>query len=139
MEFEIGSESQLPQFAKQLIEFAGASRCFLFEAPMGAGKTTFIKELCRQLGSHNSFSSPTYPIVNEYDYPGGKIYHFDLFRIKTVAELADIGFEEYLYSGHYCFIEWPAVAHDLVHSRYVKVEIEPIGNIRYFRANISGT
>jgi tRNA threonylcarbamoyladenosine biosynthesis protein TsaE len=100
---------------------------------MGAGKTTIIKELCIAIGSNDNFSSPTYSIVNEYIYPGGKIYHFDLYRLNSLDELFDIGIEEYLYSGHYCIFEWPQLVEDLINVNYKKIEIEVNENIRYIR------
>jgi tRNA threonylcarbamoyladenosine biosynthesis protein TsaE len=111
----------------------GNQKIILFDAPMGAGKTTLIKELCVALGSPDSFSSPTYSIVNEYHYPGGKIYHFDLYRLKNIDELYDLGIEEYLDSGHYCLFEWPQLVEDMININYKKIEIEVNGNIRYIR------
>src|SRR5688500_11060053 len=94
--------NDLKQVAKTLLEKSG-SKIFLFEGEMGSGKTTLIKEMCKQLGSHDHFSSPTYSIVNEYAFPGGRIFHFDLYRVSRVEELLDLGIEEYLDSGQYCF------------------------------------
>lgn len=122
--------------AAGLIAFAGPERVFLFDAPMGAGKTTFIKALCARLGVTDTMSSPTYSVVNEYatgDHQ--RIYHFDLYRLKTTLELLDIGFEEYLASGNYLFIEWPELAIPLIGS-HVKVNIELKGNIRYLCAQL---
>ena len=122
--------------AAELLAFAGQERVFLFEAPMGAGKTTFIKVLCTRLGVQDTMSSPTYAVVNEYatgDHQ--RVYHFDLYRLKSTAELLDIGFEEYLESGNYLFIEWPELAMPLIGS-YVKVNIELNENIRYLCAQL---
>lgn len=122
--------------AAELLAFAGQERVFLFEAPMGAGKTTFIKVLCARLGVQDTMSSPTYAVVNEYatgDHQ--RVYHFDLYRLKSTAELLDIGFEEYLESGNYLFIEWPELAMPLIGS-YVKVNIELNENIRYLCAQL---
>lgn len=122
--------------AAELIAFAGAERVFFFEAPMGAGKTTFIKSLCTRLGVVDTMSSPTYSVVNEYAMQdGGRVYHFDLYRLKSSQELMEIGFEEYLGSGNYLFIEWPELAIPLTGS-HVKVNIEVIGNIRYLCAEL---
>jgi len=74
---------------------------------MGAGKTTFVKHLCKQLNVQDSTSSPTFSIVNEYESPAGPVYHFDFYRIKDEQEAFDFGYEEYFYSGAYCFVEWP--------------------------------
>jgi len=125
----------LSKVAKTLL---GKSKCriFLFEGEMGAGKTTLIKELCKVLGSHDHFSSPTFSIVNEYKMPGGKIYHFDLYRVRAYEELLDIGIEEYLDSGQYCFVEWPALVENLIESEFVKVELRVEGEKRRIIAGI---
>lgn len=136
IDIHIETVDALPGAAKALLKAAAQARVFLFYAPMGAGKTTLIKELCRQLGSRDSFSSPTYSIVNEYSYPGGRIFHFDLYRLKSSEELFDLGIEDYLQSGQYCFFEWPELVEDLVEDNAVKVEIEVNGNIRYLRATL---
>ncbi len=127
-------ESSLPETARQVLDYAGAGRIFLFHAEMGAGKTTFIKALCSQLGVNSTMSSPTYAIVNEYHcFTGQKIYHFDLYRLKTIRECLDIGLEEYLYSGNYCFIEWPDIAQSLITSNSIHVTIDHKEKHRYLR------
>jgi tRNA threonylcarbamoyladenosine biosynthesis protein TsaE len=130
------SEHDLDTIAKALLLFAGSTRVFCFEAEMGAGKTTFIKALCRALNCQSPLSSPTYSIVNEYKTDSATLYHFDLYRLQTIDELLEIGFEEYLYSNAYCFIEWPALAINLIQLPMVKVQILVKENIRYFRASI---
>jgi tRNA threonylcarbamoyladenosine biosynthesis protein TsaE len=125
----------LPSVAKELLQTFKDQRLFLFDAQMGAGKTTVIKELCKQLGSTDNFSSPTYSIVNEYEIPGGHIFHFDLYRLRNKEELFDIGFEDYLKKNTYCFIEWPHLAKDLLMwGPHVKVNIEMMGNERFLLA-----
>lgn len=131
MQLEVNTVDALPAAAQQVLEFAGNSRIFLLEGDMGSGKTTLTKEMCRALGSADNFSSPTYSIVNEYLYPGGKIFHFDLYRLKNLAELLDIGFEDYLYSGHYCFIEWPALAADLFPEGAIKIVLTVTDTVRH--------
>ena len=133
LEITIKSQSELQGLAKKILESFGDQKIILLDAPMGAGKTTLIKELCSGLGSADNFSSPTYSIVNEYQYPGGKIFHFDLYRLKDLNELYDIGIEEYLDSGHYCFIEWPELIENMININYNKIEIEVKENIRYLR------
>ena len=133
MEFSITSEKELESAAKKILEYAGNSKVMLFNADMGSGKTTIIKEICKALKSEDKFSSPTYSIVNEYNYPKGKIYHFDLYRLKSKEELLDIGFETYLDSNSYCFIEWPDLAQELVDSNYMTIDIKVNNNIRYIR------
>ena len=119
--------------AEQLIEFAGKERVFLFTAPMGSGKTTFIKSLCRSLGVRDTMSSPTYSIVNEYHTNGDKVFHFDLYRLKSPQELFELGFEEYLDSGNYVFIEWPELAMPFLNT-YLTIIIRVEGNNRYLYA-----
>ena len=108
------------------------STVFAFDGPMGAGKTTFIRQLCADMGSEDIVNSPTFAIVNVYDYPtdGGKreIYHFDCYRIKDVREALDFGAEEYLYSGEYCFIEWPENIEQILPENTVWVKIVPQEN-----------
>lgn len=120
--------------AKQLIDFAKGQRIFLFDAPMGAGKTTFIKSLCQLLNVTDTMSSPTYSIVNEY-YTNSKlkIYHFDLYRLKSSEELFEIGFEDYVESGNYLFIEWPELALPFLDS-YLRIIINTENNNHYLYA-----
>ncbi len=119
--------------AQQLLNLN--QKIMLFNAPMGAGKTTLIKQMCAALGSTNNFSSPTYQLVNEYIYPNGKIYHFDLYRLKSIEELLDIGFEDYINQNNYCFIEWPMFAEQFLQSNFLKIEITVQQNIRYLSAS----
>ncbi|WP_158962929.1 tRNA (adenosine(37)-N6)-threonylcarbamoyltransferase complex ATPase subunit type 1 TsaE [Myroides fluvii] len=97
----------------------------LFRAPMGAGKTTFIKALAKQLGITQMTSSPTFSIVNAYEIPSStaSLYHFDLYRIEQEEEAYDFGFEEYLYSGDWCFIEWPDKTPNLIPENHSTIEI----------------
>jgi len=125
--------------AKQLIEFAGNERVFLFDAPMGAGKTTFIKAICRHLQVTDTMSSPTYSIVNEYHTNSKmKIFHFDLYRVRNAEELDELGFEEYILSGNYVFIEWPELSLQFL-SSYLRIIINTENNIRYLCAEIITT
>ncbi len=120
----------LPEVARDIITELGERRIVLFYGEMGSGKTTLIKEICRQLGVSASMSSPTFAIVNEYAASKGKIYHFDLYRVKNLEECLDLGMEEYLYSGNYCFIEWPDMAKQILPGDAVKVFIEGSGEMR---------
>lgn len=120
---EVNSLEELPDAANAFITAFNGKKIFLFDAQMGAGKTTFIKELCHTLGVMDNMSSPTYSIVNEYTGAIDTIYHFDLYRVKNLNECLDIGMEEYLYSGNYCFIEWPEIANSLYPEDAVKVTI----------------
>jgi len=114
--------------ASQLIQLN--QKIMVFDAPMGAGKTTLIKEICKQLGSTDNFSSPTYQLVNEYVFSTGKIYHFDLYRLKTLEELLNIGFDDYINTTNYCLIEWPTLAEDYLQSDYIRVTISTLKNNR---------
>jgi len=102
-----------------------AVKCFAFYAPMGAGKTTFIKAVCEELGSTDVITSPTFAIVNEYTAKNLPIYHFDLYRIKKMEELYDIGADDYFYSGNPCFIEWPEMAESALPDETIKITITP--------------
>ncbi len=136
LKLDIANTSSHKEAAKQLIEFAKDRRVFLFDAPMGSGKTTFIKSLCEVLGVTDSMSSPTYSIVNEYHTSSKlKLFHFDLYRLKSSEELFELGFEEYLTSGNYVFIEWPELALPFV-DLVVNVKIEAGENNRYLYAEI---
>ena len=111
-----------------ILHDAEPHRVFAFEGQMGAGKTTFIKHLCEQMGTDDVVNSPTFAIVNVYDvalpYPG-EVYHFDCYRLKDIREAMDFGAEEYLYSGNYCFIEWPDKIEPLLPDDTVYIRIVP--------------
>lgn len=122
---------ELPRVVTEILKDARDSRVFALHGAMGAGKTTIIKEICRQLGVVDSTSSPTFTIVNEYLTSGGdQVYHFDFYRIKSVTEAFDFGFENYLYSGNYCFIEWPEKVLSLLPPSIATIRIETEGDTR---------
>jgi len=107
-ELSIPALSGLRTTAVQFLDLFPDSRVFAFHGAMGSGKTTFIRAVCHELGIRENVSSPTFALVNEYRRTSGEpLYHFDFYRIRDVQEAIDIGCEEYFYSGHYCFIEWP--------------------------------
>ncbi|MDF2453342.1 MAG: tsaE [Bacteroidota bacterium] len=121
---------------RRLLEFAGDERIFTFDAPMGSGKTTFIKSLCLELSVTDTMSSPTYSIVNEYYTSSrNKLFHFDLYRLKNPEELFELGFDEYLSSGNYVFIEWPELAIGFL-SSFVRIIISTENNNRYLHAEM---
>ena len=105
--------NELPQVATLLLKNA-CSKTLLFYGEMGVGKTTLIKQLAKQLKVTDSISSPTFSIVNEYEAGSDKVYHFDFYRIKEETEALDIGVDEYFYSGHWVFAEWPERIHSLL-------------------------
>ena len=128
------NEKDLATIAKKIVELKPECRIFLFEGEMGSGKTTLIKEICKQLGSTDNFSSPSFSIINEYHSTEGKIFHIDLYRIKNKSELFDLGIDQYLDSGNYCFIEWPQMAEDIIDGKYMRIIIQSKDNIRYLSA-----
>ena len=117
--------------ALEILQANEPHRVFAFEGPMGAGKTTFIKKLVEEMGSADIVNSPTFAIVNVYDveHPQkGEVYHFDCYRLKDLREAIDLGTEEYLYSGNYCFIEWPQMIEPLLPDDTVSIRIIPLEN-----------
>jgi tRNA threonylcarbamoyladenosine biosynthesis protein TsaE len=120
---EVNGLDGLENAAKRIIESTQDDQIFIFEGEMGAGKTTLIKALAKELGVTKVVTSPTFSIVNEYDANGKVIYHFDFYRIKNLQEAYDIGYEEYFYSGNICFIEWPEKIAPLLPLHFVKIEI----------------
>lgn len=124
MKIEINSLDEIQQAAKQFIAQMGDRTVYAFYGKMGAGKTTFIKALCEELGVEDVINSPTFAIVNEYRSRTAElIYHFDFYRIKKLEEVYDMGFEDYFYCGALCFIEWPQLIEELLPSDTVRVEI----------------
>ena len=123
--FEINGVEELGKVAECLIKSLELSNIIAFYGPMGAGKTTLIKNICHRMGVRDELNSPTFALVNEYmtDY-GKSIYHFDFYRIKKIEEVYDIGYEDYFYGGHPCMLEWPEMIEELLSGEYVKVEIK---------------
>jgi len=118
-------EEELPRVAQDLITWGSSYDIWLFQGDLGAGKTTFIKELGRQWEVKDQMSSPTFSIVNEYaTYQGERIYHFDFYRLEHESEAVDIGTEEYFYSGSYCLIEWPEKIPNLLPDRHLQIFLE---------------
>lgn len=131
MKFTCRSIEELPEIAEKFLAAFPASRVFAFHGDLGAGKTTFIKVLCEQLGVKEPMSSPSFSLVNEYrDASNKPVYHFDLYRLKSPEEAFEIGLEEYLYSGNYCFVEWPERAEELLPEETVPVFISELGGQR---------
>lgn len=105
----------------------GEKKVFLFYGSMGAGKTTFIRAICEELGVKESINSPTFAIINEYKSGVGEpIFHFDFYRINKEEEAFDFGYEDYFYSGNLCFVEWPEKIENLLPEDAVKVTIQEL-------------
>lgn len=120
----IQSLETIREAAREFVSQIGDRRVFAFYGKMGAGKTTFVKAICEELGVDDVITSPTFAIVNEYETPSEPIYHFDFYRIKKLEEVYDMGYEEYFYSGSLCFIEWPELIESLLPDDAVRVSIE---------------
>lgn len=126
MELVINSIEDLQTAAHAFMEQMGEHTVFAFYGKMGAGKTTFIKALCKELGVADVVNSPTFSIVNEYrsDTTGELIYHFDFYRIQKLEEVYDMGYEDYFYSGAICFIEWPELIEEILPEDTCCIKIE---------------
>jgi tRNA threonylcarbamoyladenosine biosynthesis protein TsaE len=120
----INNITALGDVVAALIDFAQGRKKILLIAPMGAGKTTFVKAFCQYLGVVGDTSSPTFSLVNEYDYSKGIIRHLDLYRLKKVEEAIDFGIEDYFYDAHYLLIEWPEILAPILPNDLVVVKIE---------------
>ena len=129
MEIKIQDLEHIREAAREFVENIGDRTVFAFYGHMGAGKTTFIKAICEELGVEDVITSPTFSIVNEYSpdssllSPDSSIFHFDFYRIKKLEEVYDMGYEDYFYSGALCFIEWPELIEEVLPDDAVKVTI----------------
>ena len=126
MQINVASTEALPEAARTFVRAIDQATVFAFYGKMGAGKTTFIKAVCEELGVTDVVNSPTFSIVNEYrsDTTGELIYHFDFYRIQRLEEVYDMGYEDYFYSGALCFVEWPELVGELLPGDAAKVQIE---------------
>ncbi len=143
MEIKINDIEHIREAAREFIEHIGEHRVFAFYGKMGAGKTTFVKTICEELGVEDVITSPTFAIINEYQVLGDRcwvmdnsqttntqhpspitqIFHFDFYRIKKLEEVYDMGYEDYFYSGALCFIEWPELIEEILPDDAVRVSI----------------
>ena len=124
MEIKIDSLENIHEVAKTFLANMGKGKVFAFYGKMGAGKTTFIKAICEELGVEDVITSPTFALVNEYTAGNGApIYHFDFYRIKKIEEVYDMGYEDYFYGGNLCFLEWPELIEGLLPDDVTKVYI----------------
>ncbi len=130
MTITIHDISNIRESAREFIAAMGEHTIFAFYGSMGAGKTTFIKAICEELGVEDVITSPTFAIVNEYRSAETSelIYHFDFYRIKKIEEVYDMGYEDYFYSGCLCFIEWPELIEELLPEDAVRVNIHELDN-----------
>lgn len=125
MKISIKSLDSIHEAAREFIKNMGTGHVFAFYGKMGAGKTTFIKAVCEELGVDEVITSPTFAIVNDYtsSKDDSHIFHFDFYRIKKLEEVYDMGYEDYFYSGSLCFIEWPELIEDILPGDAVKVTV----------------
>lgn len=137
MYIEINDLSEIHQAARQFLAEIDNQNVFAFYGDMGAGKTTFIKAVCEELGVQEPVTSPTFAIINEYrDKNGISIYHFDFYRIKKLEEVFDFGYEDYFYSGNLCFIEWPELVESLLPESVVRLSLRQTVNGKRILENI---
>ena len=124
LEIKIKSLDGIADAARQFVDAMGENKVFAMFGPMGVGKTTFIKAVCEILGVEDTITSPTFAIVNEYrTNTGDQIFHFDFYRIRKVEEVYDMGYEDYVYSGAVCFLEWPELIEELLPEDTVRVTL----------------
>lgn len=124
LEIKIKSLDGIADAARQFVDAMGENKVFAMFGPMGVGKTTFVKAVCEILGVEDTITSPTFAIVNEYrTNTGDQIFHFDFYRIRKVEEVYDMGYEDYVYSGAVCFLEWPELIEELLPEDAVRVTL----------------
>ena len=124
MDIIIKDIEHIREAAREFIKQIGDRHVFAFYGKMGAGKTTFVKAICEELGVEDVITSPTFAIINEYTTgEGDSLFHFDFYRIKKLEEVYDMGYEDYFYSGALCFIEWPELIEDILPDDAVRVSI----------------
>lgn len=130
----------LHETAKMLLEFSDECRVWLLHGEMGTGKTTLIKAICDQLGVEDNVTSPTFSIINEYQSSTEPVFHFDFYRVKSLEEALQAGVEDYFYSGHYCFIEWPEIISPILPDQYFNLSIDAgLGENRKYKLSLDGT
>jgi tRNA threonylcarbamoyladenosine biosynthesis protein TsaE len=134
--FHVEELSDLKKVAQSIVSMIGGPSVVLLHGDLGSGKTTLVNEICGILGVTDSVSSPTFSIVNEYRTSDGKdVYHMDLYRLEDLDEIRSTGFSEYLSSGNWCFVEWPAMAGQLLDSDFVLISIKNDNGKRIFEVS----
>ena len=124
LEIKINSLDGIADAARQFVDAMGENKVFAMFGPMGVGKTTFIKAVCEVLGVQDTITSPTFAIVNEYRTDSGEqIFHFDFYRIRKVEEVYEMGYDDHIYSGAVCFLEWPELIEELLPDDAVRVTL----------------
>ena len=131
MKLTSGNINDLETVANAIIQNTYNRKIILLNGEMGVGKTTLVKEIAKLLGVEENVSSPTFSIVNEY-HGNEVIFHFDFYRLKNEQEAYDMGYENYFYSNHYCFIEWPEKITNLLPEKLLRIHIESEANMRIF-------
>ena len=124
MKIKIQSETDLSELVDAFLAFANSRKKVMLYGQIGAGKTTFVKTFCEKMRTDEVANSPTFSIINEYEYSEGLIYHIDLYRLKTLDEALDIGIEDYLYDDNYCFIEWAELIENILPDDIISMYFE---------------
>ncbi len=133
-EYTVDCIEGLTEVGRSLLDTHPDARVFALYGAMGVGKTTFVKSIGSLVGVSDMITSPSFPVINHYITGNGEsLYHFDFFRIKSVEEVYDLGYEDYFYSGSYCFIEWPEKVGKLLPSAAVRIVMEERDGIRVIR------
>jgi tRNA threonylcarbamoyladenosine biosynthesis protein TsaE len=126
----------LESIAQRIVQEAGMECIWVFRGPMGSGKTTLIKSICKALGVEDNVSSPTFSLVNEYSSASGPIYHFDFYRINSIEEVYDLGYEDYFFSGSICMLEWAERITELLPEHYFEIQISGDEAFRKYELNL---
>lgn len=130
-EINVNGLGDLPDAAEEILAALDRRNVVALYGPMGAGKTTLVREICTLLGSEDTVTSPTFALINRYNSAeGNAIFHFDFYRIERQEEAFDMGYEEYFYSDGLCLVEWPEKVEELLPDDVMKVTITPTSNTR---------
>ena len=123
----ICSLNKIDEISQLIIDKIKTVKTIILRGELGSGKTTLVKSVLKRMGVNDSVTSPTFSIINEYDFAGNIIYHFDLYRIDNIEDLDVIGFEDYIYSQSICFIEWPEIVLSKINHKYLDIQIRYLG------------